>query len=235
MAYVRKTDTLVRDILGQVQDMSASAQNDVSQKSRVEYGTSIYRVEHGTPIYKSIFKAVEDAAWALNPELKDQMPKQWKYESERLDVTFKSKDEAVIKKIHFTTCSEIPFMLPTRPLSVSNYNDNLVVPEKYWDSVIISWLEHLAECDAKESEIQDQYNSVYNQIRAYLKTKTSLNVALKDMPELELYVPAQYMAKINEANAPRTKAVVEEVDEVVVNREQLASLGIAHRMTVGAR
>ena len=206
--------------------MSASARLDVAQNSRVE---------HGTPIHKSIFKAVEDAAWALKPELKDQMPEHWKYKSERLDVTFTSKDEAVIKRLDFTTSSEIPLMLPTMPLSVSRYNANLVVPEKYWDSVVTSWLENLAACDAKESEIQDQYNSVYNQIRAYLKTKTSLNVALKDMPELELYVPAQYMAKINEANAPRAKAVVEEVDEVVVNREQLASLGIAHRMTVGAR
>jgi len=224
MAYVRKTDTLVIDIFSKLTDMSVHAQNAVRQSSRVECDT---------PIYHSIFKAVEDAAWALNPKLKDVTPDEWKYKAYRVDVAFERKD-ATIKKLDFKVDDKVPLTLPTIPREVSRYNDSIVVPEKHWDTAVTSWFENTAACDAKVAEIKEQYASVRDQLKRYLKTKTSLNVALKDMPELELYVPASYMEKINEVTAPRVKAVVEEADEVIVDREQLASLGIAHRLTVGA-
>ena len=225
MAYVRKTDTLVIDIFSKLTDMSVHAQNAVRQSSRVECDT---------PIYHSIFKAVEDAAWALNPKLKDVTPDEWKYKSYRLNVAFESKDAGTIKKLDFVVDDKVPLALPTCPRAVGRYTDNIIVPEKYWDTAVTSWFEKMAACDAKVAEIKEQYESVRDQLKRYLKTKSSLNVALKDMPELELYVPAGYMERINEVTAPRVKAVVEEADEVIVDREQLASLGIAHRLTVGA-
>ena len=225
MAYVRKTDTLVSDIFSKLSDMSVHAQNAVKQPNRVECDT---------PIYHSIFKAIEDAAWALNPKLKDVTPDEWKYKAYRTIVAFESKDAGTIKKLDFVADDKVPLALPIAPRALSRYNDSITVPEKYWDTAVTSWFEQMAACDAKIEEIKEQYASVRGQLKSYLKTKSSLNVALKDMPELELYVPASYMERINEVTAPRVKAVVEEADEVIVDREQLASLGIAHRLTVGA-
>ena len=224
MAYVRKTDTLVSDIFSKLSDMSVHAQNAVRQPNRVECDT---------PIYHSIFKAIEDAAWALNPKLKDVTPDEWKYKAYRTSVAFERKD-ATIKMLDFVADDKVPLALPIAPRALSRYNDSITVPEKYWDTAVTSWFEKMAACDAKVAEVNEQYESVRDQLRSYLKTKSSLNVALKDMPELELYVPASYMERINEVTAPRVKAVVEEADEVIVDREQLASLGIAHRLTVGA-
>ena len=225
MAYVRKTDTLVSDILYKVQAMSRAAEADVDTETKVKLES---------PIHKSIYKSIMDAAWSLAPEMRDTMPKAWQYECTRLDVSFRSSDDKFLHSLDFDPSSEIPLMLPTPRRDLGRYGDSIVVREQFMDSTAMSWLEDATAGKAKVDSIRKQFDEVYSQIKLYLDTKTSLNVALKDMPELELYVPEDYMRKIREPNPTRAKVAKPDVEEVEVNRAQLATLGIAHRLTAGA-
>ena len=225
MAYVRKTDTLVSEILDKVHAMSRAADQDLRAETKVKLES---------PIHKSIYKSIMDAAWSLAPEMRDTMPKAWQYECTRLDVSFRSSDDKFLHSLDFTPSSEIPLMLPTQRRDLGRYGDTIVVFEQFIDSTAMRWIEDVTANNVKSDNIKKQFDEVLNQIKLYLDTKTSLNVALKDMPELELYVPEDYMRKIREPNPTRAKVAKPDVEEVEVNRAQLASLGIAHRLTAGA-
>ena len=65
--------------------------------------------------------------------------------------------------------------------------------------------------------------------------QASLNSALKDMPEIELYIPLRYMVKIREQAEPRASKKANVADELNIDTDALASIAIAHRMATATQ
>ena len=75
MAYVRYTDTLVREIVDTVKGMSKTAQapyqTDTLQKSTTEYDDLVLNVER--------------IAWGSHADLKKKMPAEWVHKASKID------------------------------------------------------------------------------------------------------------------------------------------------------
>ena len=220
MAYVRRTEKLIGGIKQKIAQM----------RSKAESMHESERIEPGTPIHDEIRKAVEAAAWELKPELRDVMPEEWVYKSDDCRVRLYDQHNNQLKSLSISTRKEDPLIFPCKP---KNWYDDIAVYFQHQSPALRQWLTEEDKRKRKRDELRQQYQDVERQIVAFMSTKTSLNAALAEMPELELYVPQEFMDKFHEPTAPRSapKAPVQEVE---VDRDALAAIGIAHRIATAA-
>lgn len=221
MAYVRRTDRLIDGIRQKIAQMQRKAEEMHASE----------RIEIGTPIYNDTRSAVEAAAWELKPELRHTMPKEWSYTSDQCRVIFYDYDDCRIMSSHVETPKDDPMLLPCKP---SSYYDEMKVYYRHQSPALRRWLAEEDQRKRNRDELRQQYHDAEKQVMAFLMTKTSLNAALKEMPELELYVPQEFMDKYYEATAPRAHVLTEQAEPVPVDRDQLAALAIAHRIATAA-
>ena len=111
MAYVRKTDTLVNDIIGRVQDMSRTAQQP--------YQTDTLEV--GTPEYNDMRNAVVDRTWAAAPDLKGKLPDDWCGTPRRVDVILRDTNDRTVARFGIENTVANPIRLS--PEYASHYPD----------------------------------------------------------------------------------------------------------------
>ena len=111
MAYVRKTDTLVNDIIGRVQDMSRTAQQP--------YQTDTLEV--GTPEYNDMRNAVVDRTWAAAPDLKGKLPDDWCGTPRRVDVILRDTNDGTVARFGIENTVANPIRLS--PEYASHYPD----------------------------------------------------------------------------------------------------------------
>lgn len=220
MTYVRRTEKLIDGIKRKIDDMRIKAEAMHASE----------RVEPGTPMHDEIRKAVEAAAWELKPELRDAMPKEWCYTTDECRVVFfdQHNDRIMASSISMRTDDRLIF--PCKP---SSYYDDVSVYFRHQSPALRQWLSEEGRRKRERDELRQQYHDVKQQIVAFMSTKTSLNAALSEMPELELYVPQEFMDKFHEPTAPRSAPKAPEV-EVEVDRNALAAIGIAHRIATAA-
>ena len=78
------------------------------------------------------------------------------------------------------------------------------------------------------------FDGIKTQLIAFMGKHASLNTAIKELPELEMYVPQSYLDKLAEETI-RTKPTKSELDddddEVTVDVEAITRAAIAHRIT----
>jgi hypothetical protein len=220
MAYVRRTDKLIDGIKQKIAHM----------RSKAEAMHASERIEPGTPIHNEIRKAVEAAAWELKPELRDVMPDEWLYKSDDCRVRLFDQHNNQLMSLSVSTRKEDPLIFPCKP---SSWYDDVSVYFRHQSPALRQWLAEEDKRKRQRDELRQQYHDVEHQIVAFMSTKTSLNAALAEMPELELYVPAEFMIKYHEPTAPRS-APKAPVQEVAVDRDALAAIGIAHRIATAA-
>lgn len=220
MAYVRRTEKLIDGIKQKIAQMHRKAEAMHASE----------RIEPGTPIHNEIRKAVEAAAWELKPELRDVMPDEWVYKSDDCRVRLFDQQNDQRMSLSISTRKEDPLIFPCKP---SSWYDDVSVYFRHQSPALRQWLDEEDKRKRKRDELRQQYHDVERQIVAFMSTKTSLNAALAEMPELELYVPQEFMDKFHEPTAPRSapKAPVQEVE---VDRDALAAIGIAHRIATAA-
>ena len=221
MAYVRRTDKLIDGIKRKISQMRSKAESIHASGD----------VELGTPMYDEVKAAVSKEAWQLYPALQDKMPDAWCYFTERVQVRLEDADGHRVKSLTLSTPDNAKMRLPCKP---STYYDEVSVVYEHQSCELRRWVSEEQSRQAEVRATREQYEDVERQIMAFLMTKTSLNAALKEMPELELYVPDEFMEKFREPNTPRTKGAGEEHPVVEVDRGQLAALGVAHRMMSAA-
>lgn len=221
MAYVRKTDRMVDDIMSNIGNMRRKAQDVHAQDS----------IEYGTPLGHSLCEAIEMQSWQAKPELRDITPPEWCYHSREIRVSLEDESRQVALSIAFATPKDSPLTLPCKP---SAYYDEVRVASENQSPALKQWVSEAFKRKEERGAIGAQFDAIEKQVRAYLKTKSSLNAALKDMPELELYVPDAYMRQFREKSEPRGGKAVGNAEEVFVDRDQLAALGIAHRIATSA-
>lgn len=218
MAYVRKTIELVEAIRDQVRTMSAEARSAYSDDDP----------SAGTPEYDMMRAAVVDASFADAPHLKDNIPDNWYQTPRRVTGTIK-KDGLTVKSVYLAPTETQPIRLSPAHnggwVEVEIKYENLSEPAK-------AWVDGAAERKAKHDEIEEKFIVVERQLRDYMGAHSSLNTALKEMPELEMYVPDRFMRKFRAPAEPRTKSEQPtNVQELNIDVDALAAAAITHRIT----
>jgi hypothetical protein len=221
VAYVRRTDKLIDGIKQKIARMRQKAEEMHASE----------RIEPGTPIHDEVRKAIEAAAWELKPELRDAMPQEWCYTSDHCRVVFFDQHNDRIMASSISMRNDDRLVFPCKP---SSYYDDVSVYFRHQSTALRQWLAEEDKRKRQRDELRQQYHDVERQIVAFMSTKTSLNAALSEMPELELYVPQEFMDKYHEVKEARVNKTAPVETEVFVDRDQLAALGVAHRITATA-
>lgn len=225
MAYVRKTETLIDDIVRNVRKMKDNALSHYNDSE----------LQPDTPEYNAMLDAVQASAYAEAPELRGKLPTSWLKEKERIRVKYKSTDGTAKWDTLLEAKSGHKFTLPAH-LDSGYYAAEVSINDEHCNDIVRQWVNSKSERAVKRIEISEQYNTVERQLVAYMRGHASLNAAIKDMPEIEMYVPNKYMEKLREATAPREKKPQQQslVDDLQIDRDALASIAIAHRITSAA-
>jgi hypothetical protein len=222
MAYVRKTDMLVEDIKGKVRNMKDKALTAFQSNS----------IESGTPLFDAAVESAQNAAFRDAPELKGKLPDSWYKEHERVELQFKTNTGENMFSTNLNAPDHKKIRLP-KVLDNRYYAVEVDVRYNECTELLKTWLDDANTRNTERGVIAEQYGNIEEQLRAFMGEHASLNSAIKEMPEIEMYVPEKYLTKLREATAPRTKKAAQpsNVETLGIDRDALASIAIAHRIT----
>jgi len=222
MAYVRKTDTLVDDIKGHVRSMK--------DKALTAYQSN--KIEAGTPLFDAAVESAQNATFRDAPELKGKLPDSWYKEHERVELQFKTNTGENMFSTNLNAPDHKKIRLP-KVLDNRYYSVEVDVRYNECTEVLKTWLDDANTRNTERGVIAEQYRTIEDQLKAFMDQHASLNSAIKEMPEIEMYVPEKYISKLREATAPRTKKAAQpsNVETIGIDRDALASIAIAHRIT----
>ena len=228
MAYVRKTDTLVQHILRKVRDMSSTAQKPYSADTLTKDSAE----------YEAIRNCIESVSWKGAPQLKQQMPDEW------LDgLKTKNVDVKIVAPESCPDSGDVNIYLegdftlsPAHASAGHSYSGNRGKMELHEvdPPLLMTWFKSGKSNESLKKSIQDKFNKVEVQLKSYMQQHASLNTAIKELPELEQYVPEEYMEKLHAPSAPRGKVQRPEkttVEDLGIDRDALTSAAVAHQLT----
>jgi len=221
MTYVRKTDTLVDDIKTQVRRMKDKALRAFESNT----------IEYGTALFDAAREAVVVAAFRDAPELRGKVPSSWYKDHARVEMQFVTEDGDCLFKTNIETPSPDPIQLPAI-VDTRYYGAEVNVRRSDCPELLKTWLDAANSRNDDRGTVTEQYYLVEEQLIAFMGQHASLNSAIKEMPEIELYVPEAYMTKLRTAVEPRTKkSKSTAVEDLGIDRSVLTSIAIAHRIT----
>ena len=229
MAYVRKTDTLVQHILHKVRKMSETAQKPYSADTLTKDSAE----------YDAIRNCIESVSWKGAPQLQQQMPDEWLDGLKTKNVYVKivapescpdSGDVNIYLEGDFT-------LSPAHASAGHSYSGNrgkMTLEEADFPPLLMTWFKSGKSNESIKKSLQDKFNKVESQLKSYMQQHASLNTAIKELPELEQYVPEEYMEKLHAPSAPRGKVQRAEkttVEDLGIDRDALTSAAVAHQLT----
>jgi len=221
--YVRKTMTLVEDIGYSVDAMKHN------QIKKTYKGTSI---ELDTPLHHDVRKVIENVLWKEAPDLKDKMPENWCKMEDNVQATFYgSPPPSVGIPVNFETPIDNKIKLPP---TYSRYSSDCQIHDEDVTPLIREWLEDIKIQSKNKRETEDMFDKIKTQLTSFMDKHASLNTAIKEMPELEMYVPQPYLDKLAEETVrskPTKSKPDDDDDEVKVDIEAITRAAIAHRIT----
>ena len=224
MAYVRKTMTMLDDVRSHVRRMKDRELNLIAPNNITS--------ENGE-VYKEMVKTVERKAWEKNIELMDKMPEEWCTYTRNATIKVRRKDgSGFFNSVSIEAQGEDKIKLPPKE---SSWRYACEVDESQLSSVLDKWYQDASNRDAKRQEITSKYDTIEDQLYKFLDSHASLNAALKEMPQLEMYIPEEYMTKYRQESAPRQKAErVNMTEELNIDTDALAAAAIAHRIATAS-
>ena len=174
MAYVGISQSLLSDVRRNIHRMKEQELNTLPH-----YETSISL----TPMDKVQVEMYEKLLWGEHYALKDVIPMEWRTELHELRVT--AVDEQQLAKIDIKF---VPALMA--PPTVNKYGTSLKV-DKDWPGVAELFIayEVRRECNARWDKIKADVGN-------FLQASKSLNSALKMWPDLRVYIPADYLSRI---------------------------------------
>lgn len=229
MAYVRKTDTLVQHILHKVRKMSETAQKPYSADTLTKDSAE----------YDAIRNCIESVSWKGAPQLQQQMPDEW------LDgLKAKNVDVKIVAPESCPDSGDVNIYLegdftlsPAHASAGHSYSGNrgkMTLEEADFPPLLMTWFKSGKSNESIKKSLQDKFNKVEEQLKSYMQQHASLNTAIKELPELEQYVPEEYMEKLHAPSAPRGKVQRAEkttVEDLGIDRDALTSAAVAHQLT----
>jgi len=219
--YVRKTMTLVEEIGYSVDAMKHN------QIKKTYKGTSI---ELDTPLHHEVRKVIENVLWKEAPDLMDKMPEKWCKIEDNVQVIFQHQPPNNSTNIQFEVSNEDKLKLPP---TYSRYSSDCQIHDEDVTPLIREWLEDIKIQSKNKRETEDMFDKIKTQLTSFMGKHASLNTAIKEMPELEMYVPKEYLDKLAEETV-RTKPAKRELDDddgEELDIEAITRAAIAHRIT----
>jgi hypothetical protein len=220
--YVRKTMTLVEDIRNSVDSMKHK------QIDKLYKGTSI---ELDTPLHHEVRKVIEKVLWKEAPDLMDKMPEKWCKMEDSVQVIFQYEPPSNSTNIQFEVSNEDKLKLPP---TYSRYGRDCVIGKSDATPLIKEWLAGIKDEDSAKRETKDMFDGIKEQLTSFMGKHASLNTAIKELPELEMYVPQDYLNKLAEETVrtkPQKQELDDDDDDVKVDVEAITRAAIAHRIT----
>jgi len=217
MAYVRRTQQLVEDVRFKVSNME---QAEFRKNKTVN-------VDLGTPLYDNMRTAALNSVWVEAPELKDKLPKDWCRMESNMSITFRGEGEMGVVSHTLESETGDKFKLPP------NYSrwDATEIKSSEVTPLIKEWVTKEYDRERSNKETMDLFGNITKQLTDFLESHASLNTALKEMPELEMYVPDEYLEKIKEKTVRVKKEKEDVVDKLDIDVEALTRAAVAHRIT----
>ena len=229
MAYVRKTETLVSDILHKVRQMSQTAQKPYSADTLTKDSAE----------YEAIRNCIESVSWKGAPQLKQQMPDEW------LDgLKAKNVDVKIVAPESCPDSGDVNIYLegdftlsPAHASAGHSYSGNrgkMELAEADFPPLLMSWFKSGKSNESIKKSLQDKFNKIEEQLKSFMEQHASLNTAIKELPQIEQYIPEEYMEKLHAPSAPRGKVQRAEkttVEDLGIDRDALTSAAVAHQLT----
>jgi hypothetical protein len=159
--------------------------------------------------------------WGQHLPLVSQIPKDWTVEVSKVRIS-----KVVYKGHEFLNLNlEIARKVPSPPNNNQYYGAAALGkfdPEWFKD-----WFEYLIQ----HKEIEARWDQVEEQVMKFLNNCKSLNEALKLWPQVEIYVPKEYVAKVREKReVVKTESNAAEVLKSI-DTDQLTAAAVMARMS----
>jgi hypothetical protein len=188
-------------------------------------------IEIDTAEFSAACEAIQTAAYRDAPTLRGNLPQAWLFKTDRIRLKVTSRAEHGTKVSTYLSVPEHrQFELPLH--MKESYRTDVEVYDDECPGALAAWVQARSTNKEQRRTVQQQYREVERQVIGFLRTHASLNAAIKEMPEIALYVPDQYINKMHEAVAPRVKKEEQTsaVEELGIDRNALAAVAIAHRV-----
>ena len=225
MAYVRKTEKLVTEMRDQVRRMATKAVEPYKNGN----------VDSTHPLYASLKEATEKSAWDKAPDLREKMPIEWCTVVDSAGIKIYDDAGKRLFTTYIQTRDDDRIKVPTTNRS-SYYRYEAEVYPRHCSEALKQWISQQEAREVQLRVVQDQYHTIESQLMAFMSGQASLNSALKEMPELEMYVPHEFMVKYRQADEPREKKPRQNalLQDVAIDRDVFAAAAIAHRIATAA-
>lgn len=228
MAYVRRTDILVQGIRDKVRQVGKNAQKPYDNSE----------VESGTPVFEGLCDGVYNSLWEQAPDLKGKLPKDWMKEVERMYARVELKDGNKWEVLLRASEGKSFYVPPTKEAR-DRYTPTFDVKQSHLNELTREYVDGASERAKQLAEVKSKFSDIEHQLTSYMRSHASLNAALEEMPELEMYVPDEYMEKYRAPNPKKARRQKSEDEQTVseslgIDRDALAAAAIAARMSQAA-
>ena len=222
MGYVRKTMTLVEEIRETVDRMKHSEVKKLYKGNNIPLDT---------PLHSDVKRVIENVLWKEAPDLKDKMPESWCKIEDGISISFVHAHEpSVNTHCHFETPLDDKLKLPP---TYSRYGTDCRIEQSDATALIKEWLLGIKDQEKNKKETEDMFEGIKTQLTTFMSKHASLNTAIKELPELEMYVPQEYLDRLAEetVRSKPAKSTLDDDDEVELDMEAITRAAIAHRIT----
>jgi hypothetical protein len=219
MSYVRRTYALIEGVQTKVDAMQHAELRRLRQDASIEIGTVLHT---------EVRNAIVNSAWKEAPDLIDKLPDSWCRTSSSVNVRFTRTGDVGYVDYSLETPEADKIKLPP---TYSQW-DTIAVDVTRSSQTVDTWLTKQYSAQQNRSEVRSKFENIKVQLTKYLEAHASLNTAIKEMPELEMYVPQEYLDKLNEKTV-RAKAQKKEssVEKLNIDVNALTQIAVGHRIT----
>lgn len=219
MAYVRMTKQLCDEVRAKLETMKRVAL-EKHPRGNLPPGVEAEIKTH-----------VEGIIWGEYAHLKNQMPEEWTC-SRTTTVRFFSDEWSPLTAENRACVVSKIYLNDTRTPPNSGYGSSADVRFEDLPPAAQAWVGQEAQWEKQRKTIAHEYKTLTDQLIGFLESHASLNTALKEMPELEMYIPSDYMRRVQQAVKKRANTSSDQKvkEQPFVDRQALAAMGVAHRI-----
>jgi hypothetical protein len=216
MSYVRRTQTLLDQVTAKINRMRDTEASRLGDEEPAI----------GTPLHDDLCTAIDAAMWEEAADIRSKVPKSWRREHDSMECEVWAEEGGFHKSLRVSRKDGEQFDLPPG----QQYYYAVKVSVGIAPDSVKQWLKDCEFNADSRRLITDKYASIANKIIAYLNTHSSLNTALKEMPELEFYIPQEYLDRVAEKQTKVRKEKESTVEKLDIDVNELTSLAVAHRI-----
>lgn len=210
MAYVAISNNLTHEVRDNI--------NRMENKESKTLGGFDNTIRGDLPVFDQPF-------WKQHLHLKTLIPQDWceKLTSATLLVDFSAGDDKPSETHHLSCNFDPPVLLPPNGKTYNiSFKMSAEIPE----------IAPLIERYKRVNEVEERWKKVHDQVGGFLRKCKSLNEALKLWPQIEMYIPKDYIDRANK-KSERTKAGESNAAEMLkeMDTDQLTSAAVIARMS----